>query len=47
MNCTSEITYVRIIWKKFEHDRDGYTDAKRKFVKRYTKVAKEKFIGRY
>ena len=35
------------LWKKFEHDRDGYTDAKCKFIKRYTKIAKEKFIGRY
>lgn len=30
------------LWKKFEHDRDGYTDAKGEFVKKYTALAKEK-----
>ena len=29
------------IWKKFEHDRDGYTNAKHNFVKKYTLLAKE------
>lgn len=28
------------LWKKFEHDRDGYTDAKSGFVKKYTALAK-------
>ena len=28
------------LWKKFEHDRDGYTNAKSDFVKRYTTLAK-------
>ena len=47
-NVAKEYEHLKLnLWKKFEHDRDGYTDAKRKFVKRYTKVAKEKFIGRY
>lgn len=30
------------LWKKFEHNRDGYTDAKSEFVKKYTALAKEK-----
>lgn len=29
------------LWKKFEHDRDGYTEAKTEFVNRYTALAKE------
>lgn len=29
------------LWKKFEHDRDGYTEAKGEFVKKYTAMAKE------
>ena len=29
------------LWKKFEHDRDGYTDAKSEFVKKYTALAKK------
>lgn len=30
------------IWKKFEHDRDGYTSAKTTFIKFHTAIAKEK-----
>ena len=30
------------LWKKFEHNRDGYTDAKGEFVKRYTALAKQR-----
>ena len=29
------------LWKKFEHNRDGYTDAKSEFVKKYTALAKQ------
>ena len=47
-NVAKEYEHLKLnLWKKFEHDRDGYTDAKCKFIKRYTKIAKEKFIGRY
>lgn len=28
------------LWKKFEHDRDGYTRAKTEFVLKYTSLAK-------
>lgn len=28
------------LWKRFEHDRDGYTEAKSEFVKKYTALAK-------
>ncbi len=34
------------LWKKFEHNRDGYTDAKSEFIKIYTEVAKNRnFTG--
>ncbi len=33
--------------KKYEHDRDGYTNAKTAFVKKYTAEAKEKYPNRY
>ncbi len=29
------------LWKQYEHDRDGYTDAKSAFVRRYTQEAKK------
>ena len=29
------------LWKKYEHDRDGYTQQKSEFVRKYTDVAKE------
>lgn len=30
------------LWKKYEHDRDGYTNAKTEFVNKYTALAKER-----
>lgn len=33
--------------KRFEHDRDGYTDAKSEFIKRYTAEAKRLYEKRY
>lgn len=35
------------LWKKFEHDRDGYTAAKTEFVQKYTNEAKLKYGNRY
>lgn len=35
------------LWKKFEHDRDGYTEAKTDFIQRITALAREKYRGRY
>ncbi|MCI1244621.1 MAG: GrpB family protein [Bacilli bacterium] len=35
------------LWRRFEHDRDGYTDAKGGFVARTTALAKRKYKGRY
>ena len=28
------------LWKRFEHDRDGYTQSKTEFVRKYTDIAK-------
>ncbi|MCH5160109.1 MAG: GrpB family protein [Clostridiales bacterium] len=33
------------LWKNFEHDRDGYTEAKSEFVVKYTTLAKEILIN--
>ncbi len=35
------------LWKEFEHNRDGYTNAKTEFVKKYTDVAKAIYKDRY
>lgn len=35
------------LWKKFEHDRDGYTRAKTDFVTEQTKNAKAQYGDRY
>ena len=32
---------------KYEHNRDGYTEAKTEFIMKYTKVAREKFGDKY
>ncbi len=33
--------------KKYEHDRDGYTNAKSDFIKKYTELAREEFKNKY
>ena len=35
------------LWKKYEHDRDGYTDAKSEFVLKVTEKARKEDGGRY
>lgn len=35
------------LWKKYEHDRDGYTNAKSEFILKYTDKAKNKYKDRY
>lgn len=35
------------LWKKFEHNRDGYTHAKTEFIQKYTNEAKLKYGDRY
>ncbi len=33
--------------KQYAHDRDGYTEAKTEFIRRYTAIAREEWKGRY
>ncbi len=35
------------LWKSYEHDRDGYTNAKHDFISQYTKKAKQIYKDRY
>lgn len=35
------------LWKQYEHDRDGYTNAKAAFVEKWTWEARKKYGGRY
>lgn len=35
------------LWKKYEHNRDAYTDAKGEFVRRVTNEARKKYGDRY
>lgn len=36
-----------LLWKKYEHNRDGYTNAKSQFIEKYTGLAKIKYQNRY
>ncbi len=36
-----------LLWKRFEHNRDAYTDAKTEFVRKWTDEAKKVYAGRY
>lgn len=35
------------LWKKYEHNREGYTNAKTEFVQKYTEKAKAVYGNRY
>jgi GrpB-like predicted nucleotidyltransferase (UPF0157 family) len=35
------------LWRRFEHDRDGYTEAKTEFARKWTDEVKEDYEGRY
>lgn len=35
------------LWKRYEHDRDGYTEAKSDFVTKWTLEAKKAYAGRH
>ena len=35
------------LWKEFEYNRDGYTNAKTDFIKNYTQIARKKYGERY
>lgn len=47
-NLAKEYEKLKLsLWKKYEHDRDGYTEAKTEFVKRYTDEAKHYYKSKY
>lgn len=35
------------LWQEYEHNRDGYTAAKTKFIKDYSEKAKSEYAGRH
>lgn len=35
------------LWHQYEHNRDGYTEAKTEFVKKHTRAAKNQYRDRY
>lgn len=35
------------LWKEYEHNRDGYTNAKTDFVAKHTQIAKQMYGSRY
>ncbi|MCI8360551.1 MAG: GrpB family protein [Clostridiales bacterium] len=35
------------LWKRFEHNRDAYTNAKTAFIRKWTSKAKKVYAGRY
>ena len=35
------------LWKRFEHNRDAYTDAKTEFIAKWTTEAKKIYAGKY
>ena len=35
------------LWKEFEHNRDGYTEAKTEFIKKHTEQARILYGNRY
>jgi len=35
------------LWKKYEHNRDGYTEAKSDFINKHSEKAKLEYAGRY
>lgn len=35
------------LWKRYEHNRDAYTNAKTEFIRKWTSEAKRVYAGRY
>lgn len=47
-NIAKEYERLKLeLWKEYEHNRDGYTDAKSEFVKKYTEKAREEYGNIY
>ena len=35
------------LWKKYEHNRDAYTEAKSDFIRKWTTEARRMYVDRY
>ena len=47
-NLAKEYEMLKLsLWKKYEYNRDGYTDAKSEFVQKYTEKAKLLYENKY
>jgi len=47
-NVAKEYEELKLsLWKKYEHNRNGYTEAKHDFIRKYTDIAKEEYKGKY
>ena len=47
-NIAKEYESLKLsLWRRFEHNRDGYTDAKTDFIKKYTQIARQSYGARY
>ena len=47
-NVATEYEKLKLkLWKEYEHNRDGYTNAKTEFIKIYTKQARILYENRY
>ena len=47
-NIANEYEKLKLsLWKEYEHNRDGYTNAKTQFVKKHTEQAKRLYGNRY
>ena len=47
-NIANEYEKLKLsLWKEYEHNRDGYTNAKTQFVKKHTAQAKRLYGNRY
>ncbi len=47
-NVASEYEKMKLkLWKEYEHNRDGYTEAKTDFIQKYTEKAKSIYGNRY
>ena len=47
-NVAEEYEKMKLkLWKEYEHDRDGYTNAKTGFIQKYTEEARVLYGDRY
>ena len=42
-----EVAHIFELWKRYEHNRDSYTNAKTEFIRKWTAEARMKYADRY